>query len=300
MKKQSILLLACISLSLSAVPLQAQIGAAIGRAAGRAAVVSSIHALEQQRFNSNENLHSDHLHQIKVIQPDFRSADFDAEFWHGDPVVVANPVLPDGGFDITVAVQLAKSNYHTWRLALGPYVDPEEYKNLRQQRGNIVLTQSDSMQIFYRTLINAASFSTLQKQTVSKIPPQVATNNYPVSRYEPKTGRPRLLYYSLFLYWIVSTFGIWHIFYKADCRPKGYAFIPFWRITGLCRVAGFQPVAALWMLVPVVNIVFWAILHVRLCQRFGVPGWFGLLSLVLPPALWWIIGRSEDYWYQPV
>jgi hypothetical protein len=155
------------------------------------------------------------------------------------------------------------------------------------------------MQIFYRTLTTGVRFSNLQHNIVSKIPPQTATRDYPVSIYEPKASGRRWLYFSLFLYWVISTIGIWNIFYKAECRPKGYAFIPFWRITGLCRVSGFQPVAALWMLVPVANIAFWAILHIRLCRNFGVPQWLGLMVLAFPPGLWWLIGRSSNVWYQP-
>lgn len=298
MKKTTIFSLAYLLLTLSATQVYAQVGAAVGSAAGRAAVISIIHALEEQRFHSREYPSLDRSGQFKVIQPDFRSNDFDMAFWYGAPVKVGNLLLPDGKVDYSVIPQLAHTNYNTWHTAVGPFTDPLEYAILREKFGKTVLTRPDSMQVLFRTLVNIMSSSTLQNKIAYKIPPQVATNDYPVSRYEPKTGRQQLLYFSLFLYWVVSTFGIWHIFYKADCRPKGYAFIPFWRIAGLCRVAGFQPTTALWVLVPGVNLIFWAILHIRLCQKFGVPGWFGLLSLVLPPALWWIIGRSEDIWYR--
>ncbi|MFN0214120.1 MAG: DUF5684 domain-containing protein [Saprospiraceae bacterium] len=300
MKQAPLFLFACLLLPLSATQLHAQVGAAVENAVGRAAVISTIRALEQEQFYSNKYQYPDHSRQFKVIQPDFRTSDFDVEFWYGAPTVVANPALTDGEFNLGMVIQLANSNYNTWRLAIGPYVDPIEYENLRQEIGKADLTKSDSMRVFYNTVTDTERFSKFRDNIRSKNPPKPKPRGFPASPSEQSESGRRWLYFFLFLYWVISTIGIWNIFYKAERRPKGYAFIPFWRLVGLCQVAGFQPLAALWLLVPVANIGFWVILHIRLCQNFGIPPWLGFLALVFPPGLWWIIGRSPDVWYQPL
>jgi hypothetical protein len=52
------------------------------------------------------------------------------EFWYGAPVVVANPLYPDDEFNLSMILQLASTNYNTWRFTLGPFIDAEEYENL--------------------------------------------------------------------------------------------------------------------------------------------------------------------------
>ncbi len=295
MKNLPILLLAFSLLPLSGATLHAQVGAAASRAAVRAAAVSAMEALEREQVKSSQYPYRDNL--PKGIPPDFSSPKFDMEFWFGDPIVVASPVLPDGGFDISAVLKLYNCNYNTWRVTIGPYIDPKEYENHRQESGKSRLTKLDSLQVFYKATTDRASFPGFQEKLKQLNEPK--PKRFPSSFSDLSASGWRWLCFSLFLYWLISTIGVWNIFYKAECRPKGYAFIPFWRITGLCRVARFRPAAALWMLVPVVNIVFWVVLHVRLCKNFGVPGWLGFLALVFPPALWWLIGRSSDVWYQP-
>ena len=282
-----------IGLFISISPISAQVGEVIEQAVGRAVMVSTLHALEQEQYRSSKN-----PYQVQVRQPDFGAPDFDMEFWYGRPTVVVNPMLPDGRFDFRVMFSLAKANYNTWRVTIGPYIHPEEYDYQRREYGRTQLSKADSMSVFYRAVTGRVSIAGLVEERDRQNSLKARIDELPSSFSELSAAEQRWLYFGLFLYWVFTTIGIWSIFYKADCHPKGYAFIPFWRLEGLCRVAGYRSIAALWLLVPVANIVFWLVLHVRLCRSFGMPGWLGLLALVFPPGLWWIIGRSEDARYQ--
>lgn len=296
MKKSFIFIITCFLCSPSK-ELQAQFGANAASAAGRAAAYSATQAMNQEYMKSIRDPYSA---KSQNSTRSFIPSKQDLDFWYGDPVLIKYPVDRNNGFGLIIALTTAKANYNTWKLVVGPHVDASEYENRRQELGAVKLSKADTFQVFRNMLTDQKSFDKFQRSFYPKNSPKpLSPSHSPTYFKKLPTNSSPWLYFFLFLYWVISTIGIWNIFYKADCRPKGYAFIPFWRITGLCRVVGLRSNAALWMLVPGLNIAFWVWLHIRLCKKFGVPSWLGFLALGFPPALWWLIGRSSDVWYQP-
>ncbi len=98
--------------------------------------------------------------------------------------------------------------------------------------------------------------------------------------------------------YVLMVVALWRVFTKAG-YPGWLAVIPIVNAVFLVKIAGFSGWLALLYLIPIVNIVFHIIVHLRVGKAFG-HGWF--FSLVLLVIFWiigyLILGFSDDK-YRP-
>lgn len=84
------------------------------------------------------------------------------------------------------------------------------------------------------------------------------------------------------------------VFAKAD-EPRWAAFVPFYNLYILTRMAGFNPLMFLIFLVPLANIVFAALIGIRIAKGFGRSTVFGIVGLWLFSLIGYlIVGLGSD------
>lgn len=101
--------------------------------------------------------------------------------------------------------------------------------------------------------------------------------------------------YSLFVLILAVTtiVSVWKIFEKAG--DKGWkALIPFYNSYTLFKVAGYNGWMFLLLIIPIVNIVIFVLLSLKLAEKFGKSTLFAVVALILfNPIGFWIIGLGD-------
>jgi hypothetical protein len=92
---------------------------------------------------------------------------------------------------------------------------------------------------------------------------------------------------------VVTTIaGAWKTFTKAGEPGWGY-LIPIYNLYLMTKIAGRPGWWTILMLVPLINIVFQAIVQIGIAQNFGKSGAFGLGLLFLPFIFYPILGFGD-------
>ncbi|MEM6803575.1 MAG: DUF5684 domain-containing protein [Bacteroidota bacterium] len=91
--------------------------------------------------------------------------------------------------------------------------------------------------------------------------------------------------------------SLYRIFEKAG--EKGWkAFIPFYNLYTYVKVAGYEGMSFLLMLVPILNVFYYWSVNIKMAKRFGHSGAFGFFMSFFP-YLYMLILSFGDNTYQP-
>lgn len=90
----------------------------------------------------------------------------------------------------------------------------------------------------------------------------------------------------------IGIIGLLKIFRKAGKTPI-LAIIPIVNFFVLTDIVFGKPVKALWMLVPIVNILFLVRLLIGLAKSFGYPAIVGILMIFFGPIISAVIGLGN-------
>lgn len=91
----------------------------------------------------------------------------------------------------------------------------------------------------------------------------------------------------------ISAFVFWAVFEKAGV-PGWWSIIPVVYLYGLAKVAGRSGWWVLWLIIPIVNIIFWIILCVDVSKAFGHGGAFAIGLILLPFIFYPILGFGSS------
>lgn len=101
-----------------------------------------------------------------------------------------------------------------------------------------------------------------------------------------------------FAMYVLVVVALWRVFAKAG-RAGWLAVIPIVNLVVMVRIAGFSGWLTLLYLVPVVNVVFHIIVHIRVGRAFG-HGWvFSLFLLVVFFVIGYLVIGFSDERYRP-
>lgn len=105
--------------------------------------------------------------------------------------------------------------------------------------------------------------------------------------------------YSGFLvaYYIMVIIGQFKLFAKAGKSPI-LAIIPIVNFIVLTKIVTGSGIKALWMLVPIVDVIFYIKLNIKLAKSFGFGVGMGILSIFFFPIAGMIMGFSDNQ-YRP-
>ena len=91
--------------------------------------------------------------------------------------------------------------------------------------------------------------------------------------------------------------SLYRIFEKAG--EKGWkAFVPFYNLYTYAKIAGYEGMSFLLMLVPILNVFYIWSTNIKMAKRFGYSGVFGFFMSFFP-YLYMLILAFGDNTYQP-
>ncbi len=92
---------------------------------------------------------------------------------------------------------------------------------------------------------------------------------------------------------VTTIVSIWRMFEKAG--DKGWkSLVPFYNTYTLFKVAGYNGWMFLLLIIPIVNLVIFVLLSLKLAERFGKSTLFAVVALILfNPIGFWIIGLGD-------
>jgi len=97
---------------------------------------------------------------------------------------------------------------------------------------------------------------------------------------------------------VVAIAGMWKMFEKAG-QPGWGCLIPIYNIVLMVRIAGKPDIWILFMLIPLVNLVFSILLAIEIAKRFGQGTGFGIGLILLPIVFYPILGFGDARYLGP-
>ncbi|MBM3810506.1 MAG: hypothetical protein FJW20_02605 [Acidimicrobiia bacterium] len=95
---------------------------------------------------------------------------------------------------------------------------------------------------------------------------------------------------------VIAIIGAWKMFTKAG-QPGWAILIPFYNIYVLLKIAGRPGWWLLLLLIPLVNIVFLAIVAIDIAKSFGQSAVFGIFLLLIFNGIGYIVLGFGNYKY---
>lgn len=89
--------------------------------------------------------------------------------------------------------------------------------------------------------------------------------------------------------YVFSVIALWKVFNKAG-EPGWTAFIPIINIYKMCKIADGNGLKCLLYLIPVVNVIYYFIMNIKMAKAFGKGTLFGLGLIFLPIIFVYILG----------
>ncbi|RMG78660.1 MAG: S26 family signal peptidase, partial [Bacteroidetes bacterium] len=101
----------------------------------------------------------------------------------------------------------------------------------------------------------------------------------------------------LFVSYILLSISLMKVFEKAG-EPGWKALVPGLNFAVWARLVGHNPLHALWLLFPIVNIFIYAGLCVDLVRSFGkYRFWHSALAVIYAPVMFFMLGKNEEDTY---
>ena len=97
---------------------------------------------------------------------------------------------------------------------------------------------------------------------------------------------------------IIEIAAMWKVFTKAG-QPGWAAIIPFYNIYIMTKIAGKPGIWVLWMIIPIVNIVFSIWLYNMISKSFGHDEGFTVGLVLLGIIFWPILGFGSSKYQGP-
>lgn len=84
-----------------------------------------------------------------------------------------------------------------------------------------------------------------------------------------------------FIIYFVSVIALWRVFSKAG-EFGLWAFVPIVNAYKLCKIADGNGFKFLLYFIPIVNVIFYVLLNIRMAWAFGKSTLFGILMIFIP------------------
>lgn len=98
---------------------------------------------------------------------------------------------------------------------------------------------------------------------------------------------------------VVEIIALWKVFTKAG-EPGWAAIVPIYNTYVMTKIAGYNPLMFLLLLVPLVNVVFLIMVMLRIGQAFGKStGWSIVMLVILNVIGMLILGFGKDEYRNP-
>ena len=100
------------------------------------------------------------------------------------------------------------------------------------------------------------------------------------------------------VFYIVSVIALWKVFNKAG-EHGFWAFIPIVNIWKMCKIADGSGIKAILFLIPIVNIIYYILLNIRMAKAFGKSTPFGIGLIFLNVIFVYILGFGSAQYIGP-
>lgn len=100
------------------------------------------------------------------------------------------------------------------------------------------------------------------------------------------------------VFYVLYVIAMWKIFKKAD-EPGWTSIIPILNVYKLYKISMGNGWLALLLLIPVVNVVIYIIMNIKLAKAFGKGGGFALGLILLNTIFVLILGFGKDQYIGP-
>ncbi len=95
--------------------------------------------------------------------------------------------------------------------------------------------------------------------------------------------------------YVLSVIALWKVFNKAG-EHGFWAFIPIVNLYKMCKIADGNGWKCLLYLIPIVNVIYYFIMNIKMAKAFGKGTLFGILLTLLPIPFVYILGfGSAEY-----
>jgi hypothetical protein len=96
-----------------------------------------------------------------------------------------------------------------------------------------------------------------------------------------------------FIFWVLVIIGGWKMLTKAG-KPGWGIIIPFYNTYLLCKVGGSPGWWLILFFIPIVNIIIWLIVALRIAENFGHGAGYGILLWLFPWLMLLVLGFGGD------
>ena len=100
------------------------------------------------------------------------------------------------------------------------------------------------------------------------------------------------------IFYIVSVIALWRVFSKAG-EFGLWAFVPIVNIWKMCKIADGSGIKAILLLIPIVNVIYYILLNIRMAKAFGKSTLFGVGLIFLNVIFVYILGFGPAQYIGP-
>ena len=108
-----------------------------------------------------------------------------------------------------------------------------------------------------------------------------------------------MFYLAAIIFGILVIIGMWKVFTKAG-EPGWMSLIPFLNTYKLYKIAWGNGWLFLLGLIPIVNIVVYIMVSIKMARAFGMGTGFAVGLILLPSIFYLILGFGDSVYYGPV
>ncbi len=101
--------------------------------------------------------------------------------------------------------------------------------------------------------------------------------------------------FAVAVFYVLSVIALWKVFNKAG-EHGWWAVVPIINAYKICKIADGNGFKCILYLIPLVNIVYYVIVNIRMAKSFGKSGLFGLGLIFLNVVFVYVLGfGSAEY-----
>lgn len=98
--------------------------------------------------------------------------------------------------------------------------------------------------------------------------------------------------------YIVSAIALWKVFTKAG-EAGGWAFVPIINAYKICKIADRNGLKFLLYFIPIVNIIYFVLVNIRLAKAYGKSTAFGIGLVLFPVIFVYILAFGNAQYIGP-